>query len=561
MATTHDFHRHLEKRLGTSNEGVPRILGVSIPLYRAFLNGDPEATSIVRSLASQFRGNERDFCGPYTVKRVISSGGFGEVGEVVNSKGQPFAAKVFKTNSEWGLPGRPKSKYYSPDSILEIDVLSRVHHPNVLSARMVGGEGGRRPTGRRPTGRRATAPKVSKNVRDETCVITDLGSSLDAALAAGYHRTKAAFEMACGLKYLHQNSIIHRDFKEANVLIVGTEAKIIDFGLVLNAEVFPVDAKGIAGTPGYIDPNLFFLNTTGKPILVGPEVDMYALGVVLAWVIFGVPTSNFYAMAGDAMAGHEAARVYLETLASEGFGVSDTQSAYLTRGSADPSYIARNANSELYAKYQKWEDVIMAMLSLNPLDRPTSEQAADFLGSLIPSASSRCVKSLMSYERVRIYPRGAFFLDTRRWALKVVMGLSPGLPTVGSSSDLPMLACTSDIFDRVCSVAPDSELATADLVLKWCFISKFLAYSVLGLGSGGSVGDLVADVDFDFERLWVTHLEGVKFGSNVEAALKGLNYRVFRPSIAEIFHMEKSRAVDYILTTFSPDYISWVPEK
>jgi len=560
MLANRNFHRHLEKRLGTSNEGVPRILGVSIPLYRAFLDGDPEATSIVRSLASQFRGNERDFCGPYTVKRVISSGGFGEVGEVVNSKGQPFAAKVFKTNSEWGLPGRPKSKYYSPDSILEIDVLSRVHHPNVLSARMVDAEGARRPT----------APKVSKNVRDETCVITDLGSSLDAALAAGYHRTKVAFEMACGLKYLHQNSIIHRDFKEANVLIVGTEAKIIDFGLVLNVETFPVDAKGIAGTPGYIDPNLFFLNTTGKPILVGPEVDMYALGVVLAWIIFGVPTSNFYAMAGDAMAGHEAARVYLETLASEGFGVSDTQSAYLTRGSADPSYIARNANSELYAKYQKWEDVIMAMLSLNPLDRPTSEQAVDFLGSLIPSASSRCVKSLMSYERVHIYPRGAFFLDTRRWALKVVMGLSPGpetmglssgLPTVGSSPDLPMLACTSDIFDRVCSVAPDSELATADLVLKWCFISKFLAYSVLGLGSGGSVGDLVADVDFDFERLWTAHLEGVKFGSNLEAALKGLNYRVFRPSIAEIFRMEKSRAVDYILTTFSPDYISWVPEK
>ena len=194
----------------------------------------------------------------------------------------------------------------------------------------------------------------------------------------------------------------------------------------------------------------------------------------------------------------------------------------------------------------------MAMLSLNPSDRPTSEQAVDFLGSLIPSASSRCVKSLMSYERVHIYPRGAFFLDTRRWALKVVTGSSP---------DLPTLACTSDIFDRVCSVAPDSELATADLVLKWCFISKFLAYSVLGLGSGGSVGDLIADVDFDFERLWTTHLEGVKFGSNLEAALKGLNYRVFRPSIAEIFHMEKSRAVDYILTTFSPDYISWVPEK
>ncbi|KAH9709107.1 putative serine/threonine-protein kinase PBL28 [Citrus sinensis] len=102
-------------------------------------------------------------------------------------------------------------------------------------------------------------------------------------------RLKVALGAAKGLAYLHSSSavgipIVHRDFKSTNVLLSANfEAKISDFGL---AKLMPegqetyVTAR-VLGTFGYFDPEY---TSTGKLTL---QSDVYAFGVVLLELLTG----------------------------------------------------------------------------------------------------------------------------------------------------------------------------------------------------------------------------------------------------------------------------------
>ncbi|WP_221324168.1 serine/threonine-protein kinase [Actinoplanes sp. L3-i22] len=81
-------------------------------------------------------------------------------------------------------------------------------------------------------------------------------------------------EVAAALAAAHEDGLVHRDIKLANVMVTPSGAKVVDFGIA--AAAGPAEPEeGLLGTPAYLAPE----RLTGGAI--EPASDVYALGVLL----------------------------------------------------------------------------------------------------------------------------------------------------------------------------------------------------------------------------------------------------------------------------------------
>ena len=102
---------------------------------------------------------------------------------------------------------------------------------------------------------------------------------------------KIVRQMAAGLAALHEQGILHRDFKPGNVMIVpagpGSERTVIcDFGLARSLaaddpQTTVTGADRAVGTPTYMSPE----QLAGRALT--PASDIYALGVVMCQMLTG----------------------------------------------------------------------------------------------------------------------------------------------------------------------------------------------------------------------------------------------------------------------------------
>ncbi|KAK2718492.1 serine/threonine-protein kinase PLK1-like [Artemia franciscana] len=90
-------------------------------------------------------------------------------------------------------------------------------------------------------------------------------------------------QILIGVKYLHDNKIIHRDLKLGNLFLNDEmEIKIGDFGLATNV-VGGERKKTLCGTPNYIAPEV--LNKKGHSF----EVDVWSIGCIMYTLLVGRP--------------------------------------------------------------------------------------------------------------------------------------------------------------------------------------------------------------------------------------------------------------------------------
>nr|CAD1819886.1 unnamed protein product [Ananas comosus var. bracteatus] len=190
----------------------------------------------------------------------IGNGGYGKVYRGTLSNGQLIAVKRAEQGSMQG-----ESEFKT-----EIELLSRVHHKNLVS--LVGfcfdqGE----------------QMLVYEHVPNGTLKESLSGKS--GVRLDWKRRLRVALGAARGLTYLHELAnppIVHRDIKSSNILLdEHLNAKVSDFGL---SKSLGDDARGhittqVKGTMGYLDPEYYMTQQLTE------KSDVYSFGVLLLEII------------------------------------------------------------------------------------------------------------------------------------------------------------------------------------------------------------------------------------------------------------------------------------
>lgn len=171
--------------------------------------------------------------GPYVLGPRLGEGGMGVVWRSVDHQGREVSIKVLRPHIAHDEHARARLRR-------EVDTLARVHHPRIASVLDADVDG--------------PAPYI----------VTEYvpGAPLDAVVAEqGPLGPEALVRLGEGLSEalaaIHGVGIVHRDLKPGNVLMVGDDPVVIDFGIAQVADDSRLTMTGmVMGTPGYLSPEV-----------------------------------------------------------------------------------------------------------------------------------------------------------------------------------------------------------------------------------------------------------------------------------------------------------------
>jgi serine/threonine-protein kinase len=211
----------------------------------------------------------------YEILARVGGGGMGEVYQARQCRTGRIVA--LKTVSPGPAAGSPEYAERLARFRAEVEAVSRLQHPNVVSVYDVGEHDGRPYFTMEWVGGGSLAERLSgKPVAERQA------AQWVAVLARALHQ-------------VHQCGVVHRDLKPANILTQeeGPAAsnptlKIADFGVakLLGRTDSPTQPWQVVGTPEYMAPEQA---AAGGAQAIGPAADVYALGVLLYELLTGRP--------------------------------------------------------------------------------------------------------------------------------------------------------------------------------------------------------------------------------------------------------------------------------
>jgi eukaryotic-like serine/threonine-protein kinase len=213
--------------------------------------------------------------GGYTVVSQIGEGGFGRV--FLAWQRQPRRLVAVKLLKE-----RMQGPLGSASFVSEMNALASMDHPHI--ARVI-------EAGATDDGRPFMALEL---VHGQP--ITLFARQYGLATA---DRLRLMVQVCAAMQHAHDRRVLHRDLKPSNILVAfqdgAPSAKVIDFGIAKSSSGMDVSGamdggslqdSCIAGTPKYMSPEQKSGGST-----VGPQADVYALGVILHELIVDRSTS------------------------------------------------------------------------------------------------------------------------------------------------------------------------------------------------------------------------------------------------------------------------------
>ncbi|KAK4427523.1 putative leucine-rich repeat receptor-like protein kinase [Sesamum alatum] len=233
-----------------------RAIGMSNPF--ASWNPEKESGSVPQLQGAKWFSFEdlKKCTNNFSESNCIGSGGYGKVYKGTVASAQVVAIKRAQQGS---MQGATEFK-------TEIELLSRIHHKNVVSLVGFCYE----------QGEQMLVYEYISNGTLRDCLSGKSGFWLD-----WNKRLRVALDAARGLSYLHELTdppIIHRDIKSTNILLDNNlNAKVADFGL---SKLLGDTGKGyvttqVKGTLGYMDPEYYMTQQLTE------KSDVYSFGVVL----------------------------------------------------------------------------------------------------------------------------------------------------------------------------------------------------------------------------------------------------------------------------------------
>ncbi len=200
--------------------------------------------------------------GGYTMLEHLGKGGMGDVYKAV----QPGLERVVALKILPSLLAR--NSEFSERFLTEAYAISRLQHQNIVTIYDYGDVDGQ------------------KFIAMQYIQGTTLSKLIQQEKRLEYARIISIAKQICrGLKYAHQNEIVHRDIKSGNIMVEpGDKVFISDFGIAKVVDAPSITTTGMAmGTPEYMAPE----QCEGG--MVDGQSDIYGLGVIMFEMITGRP--------------------------------------------------------------------------------------------------------------------------------------------------------------------------------------------------------------------------------------------------------------------------------